>query len=783
MIAPPAPAPPAPAPPAGGPAPRAPARLLPAHAARAAGFAGLAGLGGLHWARMVQPAADAALLGCVLAGTLAGLALSSAGRRARGRRDRVAATALAGLLLALLALAAAAIPAGLLAPRGWSELAAGVGQGIGAVSTVRTPYAGLDEWTRIVMVLGGCALTATAALLAFTPRRAGALGFPLAAAVALGVLYTVPVMQHDLAHPYAAGLAFTLLLAAFLWLERVERRSAGLAAAVFGAAALAGLLAAPALDRDRALLDYEELAQSLTATATTRYSWEHSYGPLSWPRDGRELLRVRAAHRAYWKVVNLVQFDGRRWTQGPALPGDQTETRVYDRRWVQSIRVTLRALRTSQFVTAGSALAIQRSPRAPTRRTAGVYETAERPLRRGSAYRATVYTPRPSSPVQSASGDRYPPGLPRAYGSLSLPAFEGRAGSVPIVVPWWGERGGPALGATGGPGAVELLRRSPYAGVYALATRLRAGAATPWEYVRAIERHLAEGFRYTEKPPPARVALADFLLRDRAGYCQQFSGAMALLLRMGGVPARVAGGFAPGSLDGDRAEYVVRDVDAHSWVEVFLPGIGWVTRDPTPAAAPARSQLADVAFAGPDATSIAGAGERALEPTPRRGPADPAGAGAGAGAAGLGTGAILGGGLALALAAGACIAVLRRRRRPGPSGDGADGRDGELAELRRALARSGRAAPAQMTLEGLASRLASAPAQAYVRTLAGARFGFGDARPSAAQRAGLRRALGDGLGRRGRIRAWWALPPRPSLGAARLRAHVRRMRAARRARR
>src|SRR5204862_3418675 len=93
--------------------------------------------------------------------------------------------------------------------------------------------------------------------------------------------------------------------------------------------------------------------------------------------------------------------------------------------------------------------------------------------------------------------------------------------------------------------------------------------------------------------------LADFLLRERVGYCQQFSGAMALLLRMGGVPARVAAGFSPGSLDRDRREYVVRDMDAHSWVEVFFPGIGWVTRDPTPGDAPARSQTSDAASGGP----------------------------------------------------------------------------------------------------------------------------------------------------------------------------------------
>src|SRR5205085_2740454 len=74
--------------------------------------------------------------------------------------------------------------------------------------------------------------------------------------------------------------------------------------------------------------------------------------------------------------------------------------------------------------------------------------------------------------------------------------------------------------------------------------------------------------------------------------------------------ARVAAGFSPGAYDAERREYVVRDLDAHSWVEVFFPGIGWVTRDPTPSTSPARSQLGDdTRVAGRDTSADAtGAG-------------------------------------------------------------------------------------------------------------------------------------------------------------------------------
>src|SRR5207248_3228868 len=82
--------------------------------------------------------------------------------------------------------------------------------------------------------------------------------------------------------------------------------------------------------------------------------------------------------------------------------------------------------------------------------------------------------------------------------------------------------------------------------------------------------------------------LESFLFSARRGYCQQFAGAMALLLRMGGVPARVATGFATGNYDSSKHQYVVSDLDAHAWVEAYFPGYGWVRFDPTPAAAPAR---------------------------------------------------------------------------------------------------------------------------------------------------------------------------------------------------
>ena len=178
--------------------------------------------------------------------------------------------------------------------------------------------------------------------------------------------------------------------------------------------------------------------------------------------------------------------------------------------------------------------------------------------------------------------------------------------------PLFGDAGQAAAGspcrtrAREGVSALRVLREGAYARTWALAQRLRRRAETQEDFVQAVLRHLkGEDFAYTESPSPAAENLEGFLFDAKSGYCQQYSGAMALLLRMGGVPARVSTGFTTGALDRKAGEYVVRDLDAHSWVEVWYSGFGWVTMDPTPSAAPARSQ-ADEAEDGRGAARCAG---------------------------------------------------------------------------------------------------------------------------------------------------------------------------------
>ena len=125
---------------------------------------------------------------------------------------------------------------------------------------------------------------------------------------------------------------------------------------------------------------------------------------------------------------------------------------------------------------------------------------------------------------------------------------------------------------TGEANADETLRRSRYGDMYRLALDWTASAETNYDRVKAIEANLQEDYVYAERVPTRPIPLNGFLFDDRRGYCQQFSGTMALMLRMLGIPARVAAGFSPGSYNRDTGEFRVRDLDAHSWVEVYFTG-------------------------------------------------------------------------------------------------------------------------------------------------------------------------------------------------------------------
>jgi protein-glutamine gamma-glutamyltransferase len=768
---------------------RAPVRVAapassPAAAAliRGGAFVALAIYCTQQWAGQVAPPGRwPALAAVALAAALAALALAS---RDWALRLRIPALAAAVLLAVALVLLSCGVPLHLLRPGSWAELASGIGQGLGAVPQLRVPYRGADEWIRTVVLTGGGLLVLLAALAGFcgrrrapgpaTGRRGATLpGSPLAAAAVLGLAYAVPVIARSPEHPFGSGAVLALLLAALLWADRLEPARAPAAVALAVAAVLAALALAPRIDGGSAWIDVESLAGADHRTATA-FDWDHTYSALNWPRQGTEALRIDAPSAAYWKGVTLTQFDGLRWTQDrywhAGTPDTQQATARRD--WYQDIRVVARGIDSAQLYAPGEVLDIKRLGRDWESGPGGTAATVGRHLRPGDSYVARVYAPRPNTTDMQGAGTDYPV-FTREDLAIEIPLTPLRAApaagpdpsppaTTSIEFRAFGRPGPPQRVAANGtyPDGATVLAHSDYGRLYRLARRLRAQAVSPYDLVQRVSRRVQRGATYTELPPQARVPLDDFVFGSRQGYCQEFSGATALLLRMAGVPARVASGFAPGTYDRTRHEYVVRDLDAHSWVEVYFPHIGWVPFDPTPASAPPASQSSladgDPSFSAPSPDKgAAGKGDAV------RGASAAAAGGGGGGASPLG---IIGALAAAGLATCAGVAVRRQRTRGGD----ADAELPALAELRRALQRSGRSVAPGTTLRALEQRFAGSPeAEAYLRALRLERYAAEPpGAPTGAGRAALRRELGSGLGLRGRLRAWWALPPRrPGRGA------------------
>ncbi len=115
---------------------------------------------------------------------------------------------------------------------------------------------------------------------------------------------------------------------------------------------------------------------------------------------------------------------------------------------------------------------------------------------------------------------------------------------------------------------------------------VRSGVINPYDAAEAIQDYLRSHYFYRTDiaPPPTGVDAVDyFLFESRAGYCDYFATAMAVLLRAEGVPARLVRGYATGRYDGQTGAYVVPLRAAHSWVEVYFPGYEWQRFEPTPA--------------------------------------------------------------------------------------------------------------------------------------------------------------------------------------------------------
>jgi transglutaminase-like putative cysteine protease len=321
-----------------------------------------------------------------------------------------------------------------------------------------------------------------------------------------------------------------------------------------------------------------------------RYVWNADYDGIRFPKKETVVLTVDAPQRSvYWRATTLDDFQRDHWiealsgiattSEAIALPRDPLlPARSRDQgEWVRA-DVTVRALRDRHLVGPSTPVAYDPNGMGTIEHQVGGVAVVDGGLTRDDRYTVFAYAPSPT-PVELARSEPPRP-LRNTPQSQYLEITPGAA-----VPPFGAPRRAQAIGT--------LIRNEligpkirPYVPLYREALRITRGARSPYTAVATLEAWFRSegGFRYEEQP--TRIAgvppLVSFALETKAGYCQHFAGAMALMLRWLGVPSRVAVGFTSGEYDESEGTWTVTDHNAHAWVEVWFDGWGWLPFDPTP---------------------------------------------------------------------------------------------------------------------------------------------------------------------------------------------------------
>jgi transglutaminase-like putative cysteine protease len=268
----------------------------------------------------------------------------------------------------------------------------------------------------------------------------------------------------------------------------------------------------------------------------------------------------------YWRGLALSLFDGKQWfnplqrnaaeidyagkfdigrTRDGFNPAGGEDPKPSARARLMRYRVLMEPIGTNVFFFAPFAVSLEGNYRSVTIDDAGAVFNADgyRPI---DSYEAVSDVTTPTAEHLRLDGQDYPASI--SLKNLQLPP--------------------------------RLDRRIPE-----LAAQVTAKATNPYDRARAIEEYLESNFGYTLQLPktPSDDPLAQFLFERKKGHCEYFASAMAVMLRTIGIPSRIVNGFHGGEFNDLTGSYIVRARDAHSWVEAYFPGDGWVAFDPTPA--------------------------------------------------------------------------------------------------------------------------------------------------------------------------------------------------------
>jgi transglutaminase-like putative cysteine protease len=383
-------------------------------------------------------------------------------------------------------------------------------------------------------------------------------------------------------------LAVVLLLVA--WLDGPLRPRRVVLAAVVGGTVLLGAFAASTSSAVASgqVLRWQswDFYTKPPKPVGVEYVWNSDFSGLHFPKKVTTVLRIKAPSRpTSWRATTLDEFDGGNWYEY-VVPVAQLRTGGRDEllgdaeippaardrsHWVRQ-DVTVGALRDNHLIGAAVPVAYDPGSHDADYAEGGVAYLQGGPLSPGDHYSVWSYEPQPTPRQLAQLPARYPKQVTTT--DLNVDAH--------TVAPLFGapdrERLMTRLFA-------DSYRARPYEGLYKLARRVVGEPSYPYAAALELEAWFrSPAFQYDETPPQSAGVppLVAFVLQTRRGYCQHFAGAMALMLRYLGIPARVAAGFTSGEYDSHKHEWTVTDHDAHAWVEAWFPGYGWLPFDPTP---------------------------------------------------------------------------------------------------------------------------------------------------------------------------------------------------------
>jgi transglutaminase-like putative cysteine protease len=435
-------------------------------------------------------------------------------------------------------------------------------------------------------------LMGAAAFLALSLRR------PAPAVVLVLILLGYSLTVDSESRVLWPALLFVVLTACLFVLSRGVVRAGwrlrdvvagGLVGAVASALAFALLLTAPSVAADP-WRDWRAWDPFNRGGSIYSFNWLQNYPRLLNPGNNVVIMSVESPSPSYWRANALDSFTGTAWVTSQAflqqiegVPLGEPDANgryaayVYDipasgsppegRGVTQTFRI--QAVYTNYFFAGGDPQSLVIDLAIPLRMNDMRALRVSTALGPALAYSLDVIVPEVAPTDLVGLGSDYPEYVDDY---LTLPFARAADIEGPDEEAAWRSRMEEA-----GPDGWEWMD------LYALNESIVRDATDPYQITLRIERYLRQFYTYSLTPPPSEYSspYSAFLFDGRSGYCQHFAGAMALLLRYNGIPSRVAVGFTSGEAQAD-GTYLVSTNNAHAWVEVYFPTVGWVAFDPTP---------------------------------------------------------------------------------------------------------------------------------------------------------------------------------------------------------